>query len=535
MANNTEFDTIIIGGGSAGCVLAARLSEDSGHRVALIEAGPSDATRWVSVPAGLVGTVSTHRLNWAFDTVPQPGLGGRCGYQPRGKVLGGSSSINAMIYIRGHRSDYDDWASAGCTGWSHDDVLPYFIRSEGNTVPGVDPHWHGTTGPLKVSALRSPSDFNRYFLDAAVECGHALCGDFNGPVQDGVGMYQVTQDAGERCNAARAYLGPALTRPNLQVVLGATARRIVFDGDRASGVELLQDGVIRTLTARAGVIVAAGTFGSPQLLMLSGIGDGAALQQLGIATRVDRPAVGANLQDHLDCTMARREADPRLFGISPGGLWRMWRQWQLYQRERRGALSTNFAESGGFLRTLPDLDRPDVQWHFLIAMVDQHGRRRHLGHGFSMHACVLRPRSRGTVRLASPDAQAAPLIDPGFLSHPDDLQTLLRAYRATAALLRTQALAPHAGRPLHPEPALGDDAAIERFMRERADTIYHPVGTCRMGSDDDAVLDPQLRVRGVRGLHVIDASVMPTLVGGNTNAPTLMIAEKAADLLRRAP
>ncbi|MEO7128453.1 MAG: GMC family oxidoreductase N-terminal domain-containing protein, partial [Rhodoferax sp.] len=449
--------------------------------------------------------------------------------------LGGSSSINAMIYIRGHRSDYDDWASAGCSGWGYDEVLPYFLRSEGNTAPGDYPHWHGTAGPLKVSALRSPSDFNRYFLDAGVECGHVLNTDFNGPTQDGVGMFQVTQDGGERCNASRAYLRPAMARPNLQVVLGATARRVVFDGDRACGVELLQDGAIRTLTAHAEVIVAAGTFGSPQLLMLSGIGDGAALQKLGITTRVDRPTVGANLQDHLDCTMARREADPRLFGISPAGLWRMWRQWQLYQRERRGALTTNFAESGGFLRTLPSLERPDVQWHFLIAMVDQHGRRRHLGHGFSLHACVLRPRSRGTVRLASADPQAAPLIDPGFLSQPDDLQTLLRAYRATVALLRSKALAPHAGRPLHPEPAPDDDAAIERYMRERADTIYHPVGTCRMGSDEAAVLDPQLRVRGVSGLRVIDASVMPTLMGGNTNAPTIMIAEKGADLLRRAP
>ncbi|ODV10252.1 MAG: glucose-methanol-choline oxidoreductase [Rubrivivax sp. SCN 70-15] len=526
------FDIVIVGGGSAGCALAGRLSEDPALRVALVEAGPSDATRWVTVPAGLVGTVATKRLNWAFETEPQPGLGGRRGYQPRGKVLGGSSSINAMVYIRGHASDYDDWATAGCPGWAFDDVLPCFKRSEGCLVPGLDARWHGLDGPLKVSAPVSPSNFNRHFLDAAVECGHRLNPDFNGAEQDGVGLFHLTQQGGERCNAARAYLAPARQRPNLQVLTSAQARRIVFDGDRACGVEIEQAGSVRTLAARAEVVVAAGAFGSPQLLMLSGIGDGAALQALGIATRVHRPAVGANLQDHPDCLIARRESDLRLFGNSLPGLWQLWQAWRLYQRERRGLLTTNFAESGGFLRTRPSLPRPDVQWHFVIAMVDDHGRRRHRGHGFSLHACVLRPRSRGTVRLASPDPLAAPLIDPGFLSHLDDVATLMRAYRATRALLDTQALAPHAGRPLHGEPAPDDDAAVERFVRARCDTIYHPVGSCRMGSDDDAVLDPQLRVRGVRALRVVDASVMPTLVGGNTNAPTIMIAEKAADLIR---
>jgi choline dehydrogenase-like flavoprotein len=530
--DTNEFDHVIIGGGSAGCVLAGRLSEDPHRRVALVEAGPSDATRWVTVPAGLVGTVPTRRLNWAFDTVPQPGLNGRRGYQPRGKVLGGSSSINAMVYIRGHRSDYDDWSAAGCPGWSHDEVLPWFRRAEGHTTPGADARWHGTDGPLKVSAPRSPSDFNRHFLDAAVECGYALNDDFNGEVQDGVGLFDLTQHGGERCSAARAYLEPARARPNLEVITSANARRIVFDGTRASAVEIEQAGTLRTLTARAEVIVAAGAFGSPQLLMLSGIGDGAALQRLGIATRVHRPAVGANLQDHPDCLISRRETDLRLFGNSARGLLHLWRQWRLYGRERRGLLTTNFSESGGFLRTLPTLPRPDVQWHFVIAMVDDHGRRRHRGHGFSLHACVLRPRARGSVRLVSPDPQVAPLIDPNFLGHPDDVATLVRAYRATRALLDTEALAPRAGRPLHDEPETGDDAAIERFVRARCDTIYHPVGSCRMGSDDNAVLDPQLRVRGVQGLRVVDASVMPTLVGGNTNAPTIMVAEKAADLIR---
>jgi choline dehydrogenase-like flavoprotein len=499
-------------------------------------AGPADDTRWVSVPAGLAGTVPTQRLNWAFETEPQRGLNGRRGYQPRGKVLGGSSSINAMVYIRGHRSDYDDWAGAGCPGWSWDEVLPFFRRAEGLTAPGLDARWHGRDGPLKVSALVSPSDFNRHFLEAATECGHALNLDFNGAEQDGVGLYHVTQDQGERCNAARAYLAPAAGRPNLVRLVGAQARRVLFeagrDPERATGVEIVQDGQLRRLAARREVLLAAGDFGSPQLLMLSGIGDGAALQALGLPTRVHRPAVGANLQDHPDCLISRRQADRRLFGTSLAGLARLAGEWRRYGRERRGLLTTNFSESGGFFRSRPGLPRPDVQWHFVIAMVDDHGRRRHRGHGFSLHACVLRPRSRGSVRLASGDPLAAPRIDPAFLDHPEDVQTLIRAYRETRALLATRALAPHAGRPLHDEPAPDDDAAIERFLRARVDTIYHPVGTCRMGSDADAVLDAQLRVRGVRGLRVVDASVMPTLVGGNTNAPTIMIAEKAVDLVR---
>lgn len=534
MNADLEFDHIIVGGGSAGCVLAHRLSQNPQLRVALVEAGPAGPSRWVSIPGALIGTVPRRKLNWAFETVPQVGLNGRRGYQPRGKVLGGSSAINAMCYIRGHASDYDDWAAAGCTGWSWAEVLPYFKRSEGCLIEGLDLDLHGFDGPLKVSALRSPNEFNGLFIQAAQHCGHTHNPDFNGVVQDGVGLYHVTQENGVRCDTARAYLEPVRHRPNLHILTEAHATRVLFEGTRASGVELLQAGTKRQLKARAEVILSAGSFGSPQLLQLSGIGEGSQLQRLGIACLADRPQVGRNLQDHPDAILTRRVQDPRLFGMSLRGLQNMWRAWRQYQRDASGLLSSNYAESGGFFRTQAGLSRPDAQWHFLSAMVHDHGRRRHLGHGFSLHACVLRPKSRGTLTLASPDPLADPLIDPAFLTHPDDVATLIRAWRCTAALLDTPALKPYAHTPLLDEPAADDEAGIERFLRAHGDTIYHPVGTCRMGSDANAVVDPALRVRGVQGLRVVDASVMPSLIGGNTNAPAVMIAERAADWIAAA-
>ena len=526
-----EFDYVIVGGGSAGCVLAARLSERASLRVALVEAGPDRRGAWVDIPAGLIGTVPTRRLNWALSTVPQRGLGGRVGYQPRGRVIGGSSAINAMCYVRGHPSDYDDWAAAGCTGWSFDDVLPHFKRADGCRVPQLDPRWHGFDGPLKVCAPRSPSGFNRHILEAAAELGHRPNPDFNGAEQEGVGLFHLTQHDGVRCSTASAYLDPARERDNLRIFADTHATRIVFESRRAVGVEVVRGSSRLCLRAKAEVLLSAGAFGSPQLLMLSGIGPDDELRRLGIPQVAGCEQVGANLQDHADCIIARRLGDLRLFGNSPAGLLRLWRAWGEYRRQRTGLLTTNFAESGGFFRTRPGLQRPDAQWHFVMALVDDHGRRRHFGHGFSLHACVLRPKSRGTVRLSSRDPLAPPRIDPAFLTHPEDVATLSAAYRHTALLLRTHALAPHAGRPLVPEPDCDDDAAIERFLRRRTDTIYHPVGTCRMGSDPASVLDPQLRVRNVQALRVIDASVMPTLVGGNTNAPTVMIAEKAVELI----
>ena len=529
----TDFDYIIVGAGSAGCVLAARLSEDAHVTVALIEAGGSDATNWVTIPAGLIGTVPTKRMNWAFETVPQTGLNGRKGYQPRGKVMGGSSSINAMCYIRGHASDYDAWAAEGCTGWSWNDVLPYFKKSEGN-LAGLNNHLHGMKGPLKVSNHQSPSPFNAYFFKAAEQCGFKKNDDFNGEMQDGIGYFHVTQEKGVRCNAAKAYLTGTESRSNLQVFKNTNVIKIDFDGKRAAGVTCTKDQQTLKLTVKREVILSAGAFGSPQLLMLSGVGPKAHLATLGIPVVADRSNVGQNLQDHLDCLITRRYNDAGLFGPSLKAILYFRKMWLNYKNNKLGKLTSNFSESGGFIRTEAGLDKPDVQLHFVIAPGDNHGRTKHWGQGYALHVCCLRPHSRGTVSLASNDPTQAPLIDPNFLSDKRDMQAMVRAYRAGQAILQADAFADVRGRPLIPEPALEDEAAIEQYLRIRSDTIYHAVGTCRMGSDEQSVVDVNLRVRGVDNLRVVDASIMPTLIGGNTNAPTIMIAEKAVDLIKRA-
>ncbi len=527
---NTHFDYIIVGAGSAGCVLAARLSEDANVTVVLIEAGGSDATNWVTIPAALIGTVPTNRHNWAFETVPQTGLNGRKGYQPRGKVMGGSSSINAMCYIRGHASDYDAWAAEGCTGWGWNEVLPYFKKSEGN-LAGLNNHLHGTNGPLKVSNQQSPSPFNDYFFKAASKCGFKKNNDFNGEVQDGIGYFHVTQEKGVRCNAAKAYLSGTESRSNLHIFKNTNVNRIIFEGKRATGISCKQGEQALTLTANKEVILSAGAFGSPHLLMLSGIGPKAHLDSLGIPVVADRSNVGQNLQDHLDCLITRRYNDKNLFGPSLRAILSFRSMWQEYKNKKTGKLTCNFSESGGFIRTDAGLEKPDVQLHFVIAPGDNHGRTKHWGQGYAMHVCNLRPYSRGSVSLASNDPAHAPLIDPQFLSDERDMQAMVRAYRAGQEIMLSDVFDPVRGRPLVPEPALDDQAAIEQYLRNRSDTIYHAVGTCRMGSDADSVVDLNLRVRGVEGLRVIDASIMPTLIGGNTNAPTIMIAEKVADLI----
>ncbi|WP_118181939.1 GMC family oxidoreductase [Paraburkholderia phosphatilytica] len=528
-----EYDYIIAGAGSGGCALAGRLAERCPDAtIALIEAGPhTDRNLLVNMPTGVAAVVPFRlKTNYGYETEPQPGLAGRRGYQPRGRGFGGSSAINAMVYTRGHPLDYDEWATLGCEGWSWADVLPYFRRAEGNER-GEDA-WHGADGPLTVSDLRYRNPFSHRFVRAAVEAGFRANPDFNGAEQEGVGFYQVTQRDGRRCTVARAYVYDR-ERANLHTISDATVLRITFDGRRATGVEIARGGRTERLTARAEVIVASGAFNSPQLLMCSGIGPADHLRALGIDVLHDAPEAGQNLIDHVDFTINRRVRSIAPVGFSIRGIARMVPQFVQFTRRGTGMLSSNVAEAGGFLRSRPTLDRPDLQLHFCAALVDDHNRRMHWGHGYSLHVCVLRPKSRGTVTLASGDMRVAPRIDPRFLSDPRDLDLLVEGARLARRILDAPSLALHGGRELYTH-AGQTDAELRETIAQHADTIYHPVATCRMGGDARSVVDPQLRVRGVEGLRVVDASVMPTLIGGNTNAPTVMIGERAAEMIAAA-
>ncbi|HET7366168.1 MAG TPA: GMC family oxidoreductase N-terminal domain-containing protein [Burkholderiales bacterium] len=530
------FDYIVVGAGSAGCALAARLSEDPALTVCLLEAGGSDDSVLIRAPAGLAVLLPTRLHNWAFETVPQKGLNGRRGYQPRGKTLGGSSSINAMVYVRGHPADYDHWAALGNRGWSWSEVLPYFKRAENNTAFGETPH-HGAGGPLSVSNLRSPSSLNRVFLAAAAANGLPNIADCNAGEQFGSLMHQVTQANGERCSAAHAYLAPIAGRPNLKIITNAHCARVLFDGRRAVGIEYYAAGELRDVRARREVVLAAGAFGSPQLLMLSGIGAPDELARHGVPVVHALPGVGKNLQDHIDYIQSyRTRSDTETFGLSIPFAVRLARAVLEWRRRRSGLLTTVYVESGAFLRSAAEVEVPDLQLLFIIGMADDHNRRLHLGHGYGCHVTVLRPKARGTVSLADRDARAPLAIDPRFLEDDEDLQLLMKGARIQNRILESAPFDPYRGAMLHPVD-MSDDAALERDIRNRADTQYHPVGTCKMGPQSDAmaVVDARLRVRGIERLRVADASIMPTLVGGNTNVPAIMIGEKAADLIRAQP
>ncbi|MEP2717495.1 GMC family oxidoreductase N-terminal domain-containing protein [Pseudophaeobacter sp.] len=531
-----QFDYVIVGGGSGGATLASRLSEDASVSVCLIEAGGKGDGILVRAPAAVVAMLPGKPKinNWAFETVPQAGLNGRKGYQPRGKALGGSSAINAMLYVRGHAGDYDEWAELGCDGWNWEGVLPYFKRAENNERG--ENSAHGGGGPLQVSNQKSPRPITRAFIEAGQAMQIREVADFNAGDNEGIGEYQVTQfhakdKNGERCSAAAAYLHPVMERPNLTVLTKAQATRLQFDGKRASGVAYRQGGQDKEVSAGREVILCGGAFNSPQLLQLSGVGRPEDIEPHGIKMVHELPGVGQNLQDHLDFTLAYKSKDRDNFGISVPGSFSLLKHIADWRKSGTGMLSTPFAEGAAFLKTESHLDRADIQLHFVISIVDDHARKLHMGHGFSCHVCVLRPKSRGSVGLNSADPLAPPRIDPQFLSDPEDLAVLMKGARKTRQLMQTAPLAGYIHKELFidGEP---DDAALEQHIRARADTIYHPVGTCKMGQDDMAVVDPELKVRGLAGLRVVDASVMPRLIGGNTNAPTIMIAEKAADLIR---
>jgi choline dehydrogenase len=532
---NGEFDYLVIGAGTAGCVLAARLSEDPKLRIGLIEAGPRDSHPFIQVPALVGAAISRPELNWRFMTVPQPKLDERRIPVPRGHVVGGSGSINGMVYFRGQPRDYDEWAALGCAGWSWREVLPYFIRSEDNPEYRDSP-WHGQGGPIRVAHIPKPNPLNFAFLEAFGSVGgFGPCKDFNGPAPEGFGLRQGTIRKGKRDSSARAFLRPALKRPNLTLLTGARMRRLLVDGQRVSGAEVEIGGLLHTFRASREVALCAGAVQSPQLLMLSGIGDARELSALGIPVKLDQPGVGANYHDHLAVAVLMETANTTSYGLSLPTLPRSAMNLAQYALGRRGPLASNVFESTAFIRSRDGLDRPDLQIVFQPARRNPNAFPLPLGHGYAVSTVSLYPKSRGRIRLASADPLAAPLIDPNLLGEPEDLQPLLHGLKLSRRLLAQPAFARFRATEVSPGSAAADEAALAVHVRRSSSTVHHPGGSCRMGGDAAAVVDTQLRLNGLTGLRIVDGSVMPRVIGGNTNAPIVMIAEKAADLMLGRP
>jgi len=523
------FDFIIVGAGSAGCVLANRLTASGRHRVLLLEAGPDSRHPWLRIPLGYGKLFKDTRFNWCYQTEPQPDCHGRNIVAPRGRVIGGSSSINGLIYIRGQSEDFDQWRALGNAGWGFDDVLPYFKKAEGNERGADD--WHGADGPLGVSDLRDRHPLAAAFVEAAQQCGHPRNDDFNGAAQEGAGLYQTTTRGGLRSSTAVAYLDPVRGRANLKLVCTALTTRLRFDGRRATGVDYTVGGETRTAVANVEVILAAGAINTPQLLQLSGVGPAALLQSQGIEVVADHPGVGADLNDHYFARMILRCNKPWSLNDAV-------RQWHRgaaavlrYALFRRGYFAIPALSAGCFLKAHPSSTTPDIQASLALYSVQNIGEELHAFSGVTAVCTLLRPESRGHVQIKSADPRAAPAIHPNYLSAQKDRDTLVAGLRALRRIVQSPALAQHITEEAEPGPGCSSDEALEDYIRRRGSTVYHPVSTCRMGSDARAVVDERLRVRGFAGLRVIDASVMPTLVSGNTNAATIMIAEKGADMV----
>jgi choline dehydrogenase len=522
------FDYIIVGAGSAGCVLANRLSADPKTRVLVLEAGDRDKNFFIHMPAGYVQLMQTGAVDWGYHTEPQPNLNNRKLFWPRGKVLGGSSSVNAMVYIRGCHSDYDTWRQLGNAGWSYADCLPYFRRAETYEVK-PDP-FHGSDGPLHVTRPAIRHALSKAWVEAGVQAGYPANDDFNGATQEGFGPLDTTISQAKRWSAATAYLKPALGRPNLTVLTKAQSSRILFEGNRAVGVEYIQDKQVKQARAEREVISCGGAINSPQLLLLSGIGEGDQLKAHGIKTVAEVKGVGRNLQDHLHSMVKWDCAQPvSLYNNVKGlGPIKALAQYVLF---KSGPSTTPGLEALAFVKSRPEAADPDLQYHFVMVLYNDHGREILPKHGFMSYFNLSRPESRGTISLRSADPFTHPVIEPNYLSAEADLRVLRAGIKISRDVVGQKAFDPYRGAEFAPGPAVKTDAEIDAYIRQNSETLYHPVGTCKMGQDDEAVVDEQLRVRGVEGLRVVDASIMPRLVSGNTNAPTIMIAEKASDMI----